>query len=311
MKNVKTVLTLGEPMGLWIASTPGIISEVREFKLEAAGAEMNVAIGLSRLGHKVRYLSRVGDDAIGQFLTSRLRAEGVDCSFIAVDEDHSTGTMMKSHAENGEDPLISYLRKNSAASHLAPEDLSQLTMQHVHHLHLTGIAPALSSSCLELVLEAVRLTKEQGGSISFDPNIRPALWPSQQKMIAVLNSIACACDWILPGLEEGRLLTGGHDASEVSDFYLRNGAKAVIVKLGPAGAFYSTNQESGFVQGYPVSNVVDTVGAGDGFATGVISALLEGLSIRDATKRGNQIGSIVVQFPGDNDGLPNRDALEK
>lgn len=309
MQEVKRILTLGEPLGLWIARTPGNLRDVSEFKLQAAGAELNVAIGLSRLGHSVRYLSRVGDDVIGQFLTSRLRLEGVDCACIAIDQDHCTGSMMKSLAEDGKDPSISYLRKNSAASCLAPHDLSDLAMQGVQHLHLTGIAPALSPSCRALVLDAARRTRQQGGSISFDPNIRPSLWPNHPDMVEVLHAVARLSDWILPGLEEGRLLTGCHAPEEIADFYLAMGAKVVVIKLGPAGAFYATPTETGRMPGLPVSHVVDTVGAGDGFATGLISGLLEGLPIQEAVSRANRIGAIVVQFPGDNDGLPTRQEL--
>lgn len=85
----------------------------------------------------------------------------------------------------------------------------------------------------------------------------------------------------------------------------------MVIKLGPAGAFYKTANEEGTVLGFPVEKVVDTVGAGDGFAVGVISGLLEGLSIHDAVMRGNAIGSLAVQSPGDNDGYPTKEQLGK
>ena len=88
------------------------------------------------------------------------------------------------------------------------------------------------------------------------------------------------------------------------------GARLVVVKLGSAGAYYSSEQGSGHMPAFPVAQVVDTVGAGDGFAVGVISALLEGLPLAQAAARGNLIGARVVQFPGDCDGLPTRTQLE-
>jgi 2-dehydro-3-deoxygluconokinase len=83
----------------------------------------------------------------------------------------------------------------------------------------------------------------------------------------------------------------------------------VVVKLGPAGAFWANTQGRGTVPGVPVARVVDTVGAGDAFAVGVISALLEGLPLAEAARRGNQLGARAVQFPGDCDGLPTRAQL--
>jgi 2-dehydro-3-deoxygluconokinase len=84
----------------------------------------------------------------------------------------------------------------------------------------------------------------------------------------------------------------------------------VIVKLGEKGAFVKTKEDSFIVPGFKVEKVVDTVGAGDGFAVGVISGLLEGLSLKDAVRRGNAVGALAVMSPGDNDGLPNPDQLK-
>ena len=83
------------------------------------------------------------------------------------------------------------------------------------------------------------------------------------------------------------------------------------MKLGPEGAYYADGRSQGRVPGRAVARVVDTVGAGDGFAVGVISALLEGLPLAEAAARGNAIGARVVQFPGDSDGLPTREELAR
>ena len=128
-------------------------------------------------------------------------------------------------------------------------------------------------------------------------------------MIECLNRLSSLSDWVLPGLAEGQLLTGRDSAQGIADFYLERGAKGVVVKLGPEGAYFATAHERGLQPGVPVSRIVDTVGAGDGFAVGVVSGLLEGLTLAAATVRGNAIGARVVQFPGDSDGLPTRDEL--
>jgi 2-dehydro-3-deoxygluconokinase len=114
----------------------------------------------------------------------------------------------------------------------------------------------------------------------------------------------------VPGLAERGLLAGRDSPRGIADFYLERGARGVVVKLGPAGSYFATPGESGQVAGIAVERVVDTVGAGDGFAVGVVSALLEGLDFAAAAARGNAIGARVVQFPGDCDGLPTRDELE-
>ena len=95
----------------------------------------------------------------------------------------------------------------------------------------------------------------------------------------------------------------------IGAFYLDQGAEAVAIKLGPDGAYYRTQLDQGFVAAVSVDKVVDTVGAGDGFAVGMISALLENLSFPEAVHRGNWIGSRAVQSRGDMEGLPTRTEL--
>ena len=121
-----------------------------------------------------------------------------------------------------------------------------------------------------------------------------------------VNGLAAGADWVLPGLEEGRLLTGKTTPESVARFYRQLGARLVVVKLGPVGAYFDGEAGCGHVAGFPVDKVVDTVGAGDGFAVGVVSALLEGRSVPDAVKRGAWIGARAVQVLGDTEGLPTR-----
>jgi sugar/nucleoside kinase (ribokinase family) len=297
-------LTVGEAMVLFCATQAGALSEVPQFSRATAGAELNVAVGLSRLGLKVGYLSRLGRDSFGEHLLNFMAAEGIDHTQVAVDAAHPTGFMLKSLQNDGSDPRVEYFRRGSAASRLGPADQPLAACAGARHLHLTGISPALGPSVRELVFTMAEQARASGRSVSFDPNLRPSLWPSQQAMVETLNELACHADWVLPGLAEGRLLTGQESPPAVADFYLQRGAQRVVVKLGAQGAYYAGPDGSGSVPGWAVPKVVDTVGAGDGFAVGVISALLQGLSTQQAAMRGNMIGARVVQFPGDCDGLP-------
>ena len=130
-------------------------------------------------------------------------------------------------------------------------------------------------------------------------------------MIEVLNNIASKCDVILPGIKEGNILTGKETKEEIADFYLNNGAKAVVIKNGPSGAYLKTLKEEKIVPGFKVKKVVDTVGAGDGFATGVLSGLLDGQSYENALIKGNAIGALMVTSKGDNSSLPTQEELEE
>ncbi|MFJ2356759.1 sugar kinase [Pseudomonas fluorescens] len=302
------ILSFGETMAMLVAEQTGDLAEVEHFHRRIAGADSNVAIGLSRLGFNVAWLSRVGADSLGRFVLETLASEGLDCSHVAVDSAHPTGFQFKSRTDDGSDPQVEYYRRGSAASHLSVHSISE-TLLSARHLHATGIPPALSATAREMSVELMTRMRHAGRSVSFDPNLRPSLWASEQEMIREINRLAALAHWVLPGLSEGRLLTGFEDPADIAAFYLDQGAEAVAIKLGPQGAYYRTQLDQGFVAGVPVANVVDTVGAGDGFAVGMISALLEHQSFAEAVQRANWFGSRAVQSRGDMEGLPTRSEL--
>ena len=303
------VVTVGEAMVMFAAQQPGTLDEVTTFTRGTAGADLNVAIGLTRLGLRVAYVSRLGRDSFGRYLAAAMQREGLDCRHVAFDDVHPTGFMLKSKTDAG-DPQTEYFRRDSAASHLSPADHPRALCAGSRHLHVTGVRVAISPSARELVFEMAAEARAARRSVSFDPNLRPSLWPSQQAMVDTLNALAEHSDWIMPGLAEGRLLTGQASPEGIADHYLERGASRVVVKLGAAGAYFASAMERGYAPGVSVAKVVDTVGAGDGFAVGLISGLLEGRSLAEATARGNVIGARVVQFPGDSDGLPTRAELD-
>ncbi|VTQ08856.1 putative 2-ketogluconate transporter [Pseudomonas aeruginosa] len=258
------ILCFGETMAMFVAEQPGELDRVEQFGKRIAGADSNVAIGLARLGFTVAWLSRVGDDSLGRFVLDSLTREGLDCRFVEVDAQAPTGFQMKSREVDGADPRVEYFRRGSAASRLGLAHIRE-EMLGARHLHATGIPPALSASACELSHELMRRMRGKGASLSFDPNLRPSLWPSERRMIAEINALAAHAHWVLPGLEEGRLLSGWQEPADIAAFYLDMGVDAVAIKLGPSGAYYRDAHGEGLVPGVPVATVVDTVGAGDGF----------------------------------------------
>jgi dehydrogluconokinase len=303
-------VTLGEAMTLFVAEAPGPLEGVMRFTKRTAGAETNVAIGLARLGLKVGWQSRLGADSMARYLIAAIAGEGVDCSRVVCDPNQRTGFMFKGRVDDGSDPPIEYHRRGSAASQLGPEDIDEAWIAGTRHLHVSGVFPALSSSTLAATQRAMAIARDKGRTIGFDPNLRPTLWPSRETMRETLNVLAAQADWVLPGIEEGRLLTGQDTPEAVARFYRERGAARVVVKLGADGAYFDDAEAGcGRVPAAPVKQVVDTVGAGDGFMVGVTSALLEGASIGQAAARGAWIGARAVQVRGDTEGLPTRDDL--
>lgn len=303
------VILVGEPMALFIAETEGPLDKVTKFTRSAAGAEMNVAIGLKRLGNEVCYITKLGKDPFGKYLMDFLHKEGIETDKICLDDHYPTAFQLKGKTSIG-DPEVAYYRNGSAASNLRVDDVDEVDMEGFNHFHLTGIFPAISDTSRATLLYLIEKAKNIGLTTSFDPNIRRSLWKNSTDMIATINKIAFRCDTVLPGISEGKLLTGYDKEEDIAKFYLDRGVKNVVIKMGPKGAYVRTQTDERYVQGYTVKKVVDTVGAGDGFAVGYISALLEGKDIRECADRANAIGALQVMHKGDNEGLPNIEQLE-
>lgn len=305
----RDLITLGEAMIVFIAENEGDFTDIEQFSKGIAGAELNVSMGLSRLGHKVSYITRLGNDVFGNYIGNIIDKEGILSDNVLIDSKYSTGFYFKTKVKDG-DPEVHYFRKNSAASKLTCKDIEDTKFNGAKILHITGITAALSEDTLDAVYAAIDKARENNMLITFDPNIRVQLWKSEEYMIQVLNDIASKCDVILPGIKEGNILTKKQTKEEIADFYLNNGAKAVVIKNGASGAYLKTNEEEKVVPGFKIEHVVDTVGAGDGFATGVLSGLLDGKSYEDAVVRGNAIGALMVTSKEDNAILPTQDELE-
>ena len=302
------VTTIGEALVLLAAQQSGPLSQVRTFSKHTAGAETNVAMGLARMGMKVGWISRLGQDSGGAFLRQALQAEGIDCTDAPLVPHQRTGFMFKTRSDDGSDPQIEYHRHDTAASRMTVQDLQASSLLASGHLHVSGVFAALNASTYAVVSQAMRMMREAGKTVSFDPNLRPALWASTEQMREAIQALAAQADWVLPGLDEARLLTGCDQPSDIADFYLRLGVQHVAIKCGAQGAYYATRAPvqpaRAWVAACPVPTVVDTVGAGDAFAAGFISALLTGREIKQAVERGNWMGACAVQSRGDSDGLP-------
>lgn len=303
---MKDVLTFGETMILFNPQSNGPLRFVDNFNKSIGGADSNVAIALARLGHKSGWFSKVGNDEFGRYIQNKVRGEGVDVSRLKFDKEANTGILFKERF-NSSNPNVYYYRANSAASRLSIEDLDIEYIKGTKIIHITGITPALSKSCRETVFKILEIAKENGITISFDPNIRLKLWTLEEAR-PVLLEIAEMADIIFPGIEEGEMMLNIDNEKDIAEKFLEMGCKTVVVKLGEKGCYIATKDNKEYVQGFSV-NPEDTVGAGDGFAAGFLSGVLRELSIRECGIFGNAVGAMATLVKGDTEGYPYYDQL--
>ncbi len=301
------VLTFGETMAVFTPESNGPLRYVNNFSKHIGGADSNVAIALARLGHESAWFSKVGNDEFGRYIKNTIRGEGVDVSRLKFTSEASTGLLFKERLSS-ENPNVYYYRKNSAASKISVDDLDLEYIKQAKIIHITGITPALSKSAREVVFKVLDIAKENGITVSFDPNIRLKLWKLEEAR-PVLLDIAKMSDIVFPGISEGEMLLGTSDEKEIAKKFIEMGCKIVAVKLGADGCYVANKDKGAYVAGYPNDNPVDTVGAGDGFAAGFISGILKNFDIKKCGKYGNGVGAMATLVEGDMEGFPYLDQL--
>jgi 2-dehydro-3-deoxygluconokinase len=297
------VLTLGE--ALVSLRTRGPLALGGALTMHAAGAELNVAIGLARLGHRAAYGGVVGEDELGAFILRTLAAEGVEAGGVRRDP-RPTGTLFL-EARTPDVSRVFYHRAGSAGAQLAPDDVDRLLDRDLAWLHLTGITPALSEDARAATLRAAAACRRRAVPFSVDINFRSKLW-SGREASGVLPRLVEGAEVVIGSPEEIALAVPGTGPHDDAGALLAQGVADVVVKLGAAGARAFTAAGTHAAPALPVT-ALDTVGAGDAFTAGYLSARLDAEDVPARLARGCALGAFAVGSVGDWEGLPRRDEL--
>ncbi len=278
----------------------GPLRYVSGFEKHVGGAELNVAVGLSRLGHRVGWTGRLGEDEFGKEILALARGEGVDVSRATIDPEGPTGVYFKEWRLLGQ-LRVYYYRAGSAASRMRFDELDLEYLFSGEILHLTGITAALSESCLDLIERLLSAANERGVTVSFDVNVRWMLFEGQDPR-KILAPLAARADLLFLSDDEAELLFGGSDPGSLREAQRDIRAGTVVVHQAE-GAFAVEKDGVSEKAAYPV-DLVDTVGAGDAFVAGFLSGKLRGWSTEECLDMANACGACAVTAPGDLKGLP-------
>ena len=260
----------------------------------ASGAPAIFAWAAARLGARVRFAGVCGDDPFGTLCRGHLGAAGVELHVRTAPNDQ-TGAAFVSYDGAGDREFLFYLRRTAAAQ-LSPGDITSELLKDVGWLHVTGSSLGVSDSMRQAVFTAVERAKARGATISFDPNVRPELFPDQA-LSEVCRPILDAADVILPSRAEAEQLTGLVNPDEACRALLED-ASIVLLKRGAEGCtLYTAGLDTaGLVQHLPGLEVheVDPTGAGDCFAAGFAVASLKGADPLQAARFANAVGARSV-----------------
>lgn len=295
---MSALLTTGEAMLVLRGTTPGILMPGSQFVTSIAGAEATVAIGVARFGHTASFAGRVGDDDAGDLVRRVLAGEGVNVDHLRTDPSRPTGEMRR-YARVWSTSTVTYHRQGSAASLLTPDDVLPAMTSDTRILHITGITQALGDSAAAAVETIIATARERGILVAYDVNHRARLTSAQEagrRLARILPKI----DILFCGEDELHVLQAATD----SDHPIQAaGVTEIIIKQSAAGATCHADDGDHHAPAVPVP-LVDTVGAGDAFAAGYLSAVLDDLPVPGRLTRATHFAAFTISTPGDWEGLP-------
>jgi sugar/nucleoside kinase (ribokinase family) len=308
MTSPPSVLTFGEAL-VGYGSVEDNLRTATQFTRFPGGADLNVAVGLQRLGVRTTWASVLGEDAHGDYLADAVDQLGI--TPLIRRAAGPTALMFKAGGASG-DPEVLQVRHNSAfALHvdaLLTGDL--LALDGIDHVHLTGITLGISPVVRGAALALLEAALAARVSLSFDPNLRLNLWHDRDEMRTVVNTFAAQAGVVMPGLGEGRLLTGHDDPEHIAQTYLDSGTREIVIKLGAEGAqAWTADGQTAQSRAFAVT-AIDTVGAGDGFAAGYLAAFLAGGSLQERVDQAAAVGALATTRRGDLAAMPYREEVD-
>jgi fructokinase len=321
LKMKDKVVCLGELLIDFIPEENGQpLANVGAFRRAAGGAPANVAAAVAKLGGKSRFIGKIGQDPFGDYLRSTLVEAGVEAAVVAT-EEAKTGLAFVSLRHDGERDFL-FFRDPAADMLLRTDEVQEQWLADAAVFHF-GSVSLISEPCRSATLETARRARALGALVSYDPNVRLALWPSAEAARAEILQQLPLADVVKVSEEEVDFLLGT-DVTTGAQQLLQRGPKVIVVTLGPQGCRVVTPRQDVVVPGKPVA-AVDTTGAGDGFVGGMLfqlaalgltpAGIADALGNAETAKRvfafANRVGAITTTRRGAIPALPTLQEVEE
>jgi 5-dehydro-2-deoxygluconokinase len=327
MKQSYDLISVGRvSMDLFAEEIGARFEEITAFETGVGGSPTNIAIGSSRLGLKSALLTAVGDDEVGKFVRHYLTAAGVETQFIPTISGKKTGMAVVGVQPPDKFPLVFY-REDPADIYLTVGDAERLPIEKTKALMLTGTGLS-RGTCRDAMLFAAEEARRFAATTFLDLDLRPDQWSHPKSFGLNMRAILPLVD-VLIGTEEEYYaaladdptpVMHGHSVPEARQAELEhlitdltdsaNRAKTHIVKRGASGAtIFKPGQMPIDVAGFPVE-ILNTVGAGDAFASGLLYGAVNGWEWARAVRMANACGALVVTRHGCGTAMPTLQEAE-
>ena len=284
--DVEIVLPSGHHLGTHANPEP---------RLFGGGSAANTASALARLGVGCRFVGTVGDDTYGRFAVAALVDAGVDTSGVESTERAPTVMVIVVVPPDGERLIYVWPPTGGAHADLSVET-AESSIRDAEWLHVSGLCLRVSPA-REAVLAAMGRARHLGIPVSFDVNLRLENWGWDDGFRAVVDRAVERSDVVLGAAVDEICPLGGHADPVDAARALAGDDRLVIARLGPDGAVACSRDQTVRQPGFAV-DVVDTVGAGDAFNAGFITARHRGADVSGALRWGNAVAALAIGHPG-------------
>ena len=313
MKKEFDLLSMGEIMLRLSPPDNERITRGSTFSKQAGGAELNSATGAAMLGLRCGIISKLPANDLGMYIKNNVRLSGVSDDYLVYDSD-SDARLGVYYYENGaypRKPRIVYDRKNASMNKISVEDYDERLYGAARCFHTSGITLALSPQVRETAVEMIKRFKAQGTMISFDVNFRGNLWTGAEakacieSILPYVDIFFCSEDTArLTFLKEGDAKTIMKSFTEEYPISIVASTQRIVhsPKRHTFGSMIYSASEDRFYEEAPYSDieVVDRIGSGDAYISGVLYGLLakEG-DYQRALEYGNAVSALKNTIPGD------------
>jgi len=299
------VIAIGEILIDMIADVPAkSLEEQTNFKRFAGGAPANFAVGVRHLGLSSGMITKVGDDFFGNFLIKTLENEEVEISQVRITSEYKTALAFVGLDEN-RSPSFSFYRSPCADIMLAPEEISEEYIKPAKLL-MCGTVSMTDEPARSAIFKAIDYAKKHGLQVACDPNLRDDLWHNKDPREHIFKVLKDT-DIFLPSISEAEFITG-EKGERAFEAILELGPSIIGVTRGAEGATILTKDGIFSAPSYKV-DVVDTTGAGDAFAAGLITGLLTNMPLEQIPYFANAVSAVKVTRKGAMN-IPTRKEVE-
>lgn len=283
-------------------SANGSLADTSTLNKYFGGDTVTTAVAIARLGGKVTYLTKIGNDGFSEFILSALQKENVDTSLIKTNEEQN-GMYIVSHTLENKEVL--YYKRKTAATKLGIDDFSEENIKKLKLVYSTGVVQSLSASARELVRETFKTAKENEVLTAYDPNYTSCFMNSSDTK-EYFEEIIDYTDIIFLSLKNDAVkLYEIESIDKVMNYLWDKGVKIVVIKSHIDGGYYvGYNGDVNFIEFYNTQKAIDTTASGDVFNGGFLYALTHGYSPIDSAKFASIVSGLQTQNYGAIQAIP-------